>query len=139
MSRATSFILRPPERDGRIPVVPFKLDAASQRKASRFEFELRIGARYFAYGFAATADQVEEEWLSETGPDVEAVIFERSRQRIKVTGVPYRSSREEQFLAFTAAGDVVESIVPLGMPRAECAKECARSKAHSRCVELVRE
>jgi AAA15 family ATPase/GTPase len=101
---AQRIILRPVEALGRLPIHPFKLDAESRGKPSRFEFEMKIHGRYFAYGFAATAERVEEEWLYEIGGGSESCVFERSGAQIQFGNIPFNNTEEKQFLQFTAKG-----------------------------------
>jgi AAA15 family ATPase/GTPase len=103
IATARKIILEPADVHGKLPIVPFKLDAHSAGKPSRFEFEIRIGERSFAYGFVATKEQVEEEWLFEIGAE-EARIFERNRGGTKIDHIPFASGEERQFLEFTAKG-----------------------------------
>ena len=104
MQTARRIILLPAEAGRPLVVVPYKLDTESLRKPTRFEFEIKVGPRYFAYGFAATAKGIEDEWLYEVGGDRELCIFERSGQAIRSPGLLCNSVEEEQFLQFTAKG-----------------------------------
>lgn len=104
MSTAQILVLRPVDVERPIPVVPFKLDAACKDKPSRFEFEIKVGVRYYCYGFSVTSKRVEEEWLFEINQEPERKIFERKRGRIDFGELHFASSEEEQFLKFTAKG-----------------------------------
>ena len=101
---AREIILHPSEAKGTIPVVPFKLDSVCRRSPSHFEFEIKVGHRYFAYGFAATSEKIREEWLFEIGLETERKVFERSGPKIEVGKLPFENDIEKQFLTFTARG-----------------------------------
>src|SRR5262249_36982154 len=92
-----------------LPMQPFKLDAEWRGKSSRFEFEIRVGERQYAYGFVATAERVVEEWLYEVGRDEDKCIFERE-ERVKFPGLSFPSREEEQFLEFTAKGTLANRL-----------------------------
>jgi len=104
MSMARFLVLHPLEADRSIPLTPFKLDSECRRKPSRFEFEIKIHDRYFAYGFAISAERVQEEWLHEIDRAGERPIFSRSQNRIEIGQLPFETPDEKQFLEFTAKG-----------------------------------
>ena len=104
MAMAKQLVLHPAEAGGRIVQNPFKLDAACRHRPTRFEFEIKIEDRYFAYGFAFTSERVEEEWLFEVTRASENRIFERTRSKIELGELPFTNGDEEQFLKFTAKG-----------------------------------
>jgi uncharacterized protein len=104
MATAKQIILHPAEAGGRIVQNPFKLDPDCRHKPTRFEFEIKIEDRYFAYGFTFTPERVEEEWLFEVTRDSEQPIFERTRSQIELGKLRFATDDEEQFLKFTAKG-----------------------------------
>jgi AAA15 family ATPase/GTPase len=104
MEAAQRIILRPVEAGRAIPLAPFKLDKASLRKPTRFEFEIRLPSGCFAYGFAVSADRVHEEWLVRIDQTDDQVVFERKGAATTVSGIDFASAEEEQFLRFTAKG-----------------------------------
>jgi uncharacterized protein len=106
MAIASSLVARPLEADRSIPVVPFKLDPSCREKPSRFEFEIKVGERYYSYGFSLTSRRVEEEWLFEIGQTTERKIFERARGKIDFGEIAYANDDEKQFLTFTARGTI---------------------------------
>ena len=55
MEIARRIIVDGVKRGDRLPITPFKLGATSQKEPSRFEFEIKVGNQYFAYGFVATS------------------------------------------------------------------------------------
>ncbi len=78
MILARDLILYPQGVRRRILRAPFKLDPDCRDAPTRFEFEIQIDNRYFAYGFSVSAERVEEEWLFEVGRGIEDRIFERT-------------------------------------------------------------
>ncbi len=78
MLMARDMILDPQDVGSRIVRAPFKLDPACRDMPTRFEFEIQIDNRYFAYGFSVSAERVEEEWLFEVGRTIENRVFERN-------------------------------------------------------------
>jgi hypothetical protein len=103
MAVAREIVLNSADVRGKLPIVPFKLDTESRGKPSRFEFEIRTQGRSFAYGFAATADQVVEEWLFDIGAG-DRRIFERTGKQVRFDNIPFGNDEERQFLDFTARG-----------------------------------
>jgi uncharacterized protein len=104
MSHARDLILHPASPEEQIPLTPFKLDPECRKKPSRFEFEIKVNDRFFAYGFAATARRIEEEWLVALDGDDERGIFERTNDGIVLGDLHYADKTQEQFLKFTAKG-----------------------------------
>ncbi len=104
LETARRIILSPAEAGKPLALVPYKLDKESLRKPTRFEFEIRVQDRYFAYGFVASTREVEEEWLYElNGPD-EVCLFERQAKAIRAPGFQFVTEEEKQFFEFTAKG-----------------------------------
>ncbi len=60
-----------------IPVVPFRLNAESQQKGSRFEFVIKHQGVLYTYGFLVSASRIEEEWLFAVLNKQEVRLFER--------------------------------------------------------------
>lgn len=88
---------------------PFKLNSKNEHSPSRFEFEIKIGESFYAYGFSVDADCVHEEWLYKVDKKSEQLIFERSSigdNAGYVFGFTDKSPKSEhsQFLQFTAKG-----------------------------------
>lgn len=88
----------------KLPYNPFKLDSASKRKPSRFEFEIKVGERDYAYGFTADDTQVHEEWLFLIDKNKDSLIFERSESDFDFSGIKFKSDKDQQFIDFTAKG-----------------------------------
>jgi len=65
--------------DGSFSNSYFRLSDSNKNKPSYFEFEIKIGARFFAYGFEILLNKNEliSEWLHEISPSKSIVIFER--------------------------------------------------------------
>lgn len=110
MRTARRLIMHPTEAGAKIIQNPFKLDPNCQDRPTRFEFEIKIEDRYFAYGFTFTPERVEEEWLFEVTRDLEIRIFERTRNKIIPGNLPFASKEEEQFFGFTAKGTLLNRL-----------------------------
>jgi AAA15 family ATPase/GTPase len=104
MLMARGLILNTTGAGQRIDRAPFKLDPACRDKPTRFEFEIKLGDRYFAYGFSVSSERVEEEWLFEVGRTVEDRIFERTGRRFVWGRLEFSNPDEKAFLDFTAKG-----------------------------------
>ena len=104
LETARRIILIPAEAGRPLAIIPFKLDTESVQKPSHFEFEIKVRDRYFAYGFVASARQIEEEWLYELDSGRESCVFERAGATFRSPGLRFDSAEEEQFLQFTAKG-----------------------------------
>jgi predicted ATPase len=104
MLMARNLILKPTGAHQRIDRVPFKLDPACGDHPTRFEFEVKVGNRYFAYGFSVSSERVEEEWLFEVGRNQEVRIFERVGNDFEWGRINFSSPDEKAFLEFTARG-----------------------------------
>jgi uncharacterized protein len=104
MSIAKDLIVHPAQAEEKLTFLPFKLDRDCYKKPSRFEFEIKLKDRYFAYGFSVSRERVVDEWLYEVDTKVERRIFSRSRGAIKLGDLTYQSDVEKQFLEFTAKG-----------------------------------
>ena len=100
---ATEMIRRSPRIDEPLVYTPFKLDAESRTKPTRFEFELKVQDKFYSYGFAFHATAIVEEWLFEIGTDPELPLFERDEQGIRL-GDFGEVGEAKQFLDFTAKG-----------------------------------
>ncbi|MBC8140684.1 MAG: AAA family ATPase, partial [Armatimonadetes bacterium] len=64
-----------------IPVEPFRLDPSANDKASGFEFIFQHNEFTYSYGFRATKQRIEEEWLFATSHRThsrEHPLFERT-------------------------------------------------------------
>ncbi|RKZ55610.1 MAG: ATP-binding protein [Candidatus Parabeggiatoa sp. nov. 2] len=77
MGFARDFIVHGIAKNRNLNVKPFKLDSACSNKNSRFEFEFRCQGKQYAYGFCIDKTQVNEEWLFETGYELDVPVFER--------------------------------------------------------------
>lgn len=65
-----------------IPVIPFKLDATSHTKPSKFEFTfVAEDKRKYIYGFSADLFKVHEEYLYLSTPSGESMIFDRTGEK----------------------------------------------------------
>ena len=100
---ATEMIRRSPRIDEPLVYTPFKLDAESRTKPTRFEFELKVQDKFYSYGFAFHATAIVEEWLFEIGTDPEVPWFERDENGIRL-GDFGEVGEAVQFLNFTAKG-----------------------------------
>jgi uncharacterized protein len=82
MGFARDFIVNGIAKNRSINVKPFKLDSHCSNKRSRFEFEFRCQDKQYAYGFCLDSTEIYEEWLFETGHEVDTPIFERVNNAI---------------------------------------------------------
>ena len=95
--------------EGTIADVPiefskFRLDAVSEKKGSRIEYEIQTCDKNYAYGFVLNDGYVEEEWLYEISKKGEIKIFERLTDK-GIFDVTYllglqQSQEHKQFLNF---------------------------------------
>ncbi|WP_437766194.1 AAA family ATPase [Sorangium sp. So ce764] len=91
-------------------VTPFKLGEQADAP-TRFEFELGMPGRRYAYGFVATPQAILSEWLFEDDGTQERRVFERShdesrpgRPRIELGDALLNDPGRRQFLGFVAEG-----------------------------------
>jgi uncharacterized protein len=81
----------------RLPVDPFRLDADSLRAPTELEVVFVLAGVQHRYGFAATSERVEREWLFErVGDEDEQRCFERERARYEAGPGWYRDASLEQ-------------------------------------------
>jgi AAA15 family ATPase/GTPase len=104
MDISRRLILNAPKADQPIDRRPFKLDKECRKRPSRFEFEIKLKDRYYAYGFAVSSERVVEEWLFEVARRQERRLFERRQGKIELGHLPSESDSEKAFLEFTAKG-----------------------------------
>jgi hypothetical protein len=108
ISFARNFILKGSQPKESLPVKPFKLDRACLEQPSRFEFEFRHQERNYLYGFALTAQSVQEEWLYELKKTTETLIFERKTgpdgNALLEFGKIKAAKKEKDLLHFVAQG-----------------------------------
>ncbi len=88
-----------------IPYHPFRLEDSFDNKPSRFEFEIKVGSRNYAYGFVADQKAIYEEWLFEINKARDTLIFERKNISAFIfDGFAFKNKEDEQFLTFVARG-----------------------------------
>ena len=92
-----------------LPITPFKLDIDCIHKPSRMEFEIKVGEKYYAYGFVADSKKIHEEWLYAVINKKDKCIFERktanSQAPFDLSGLTeILNSKDRDFLEFTARG-----------------------------------
>ncbi len=68
-----------------IPVSPFLIDDYSKNEATSFEFTFVLDNIKYIYGFSATKEYIESEYLYHSPKGQKAIIFERNRQDFKFT------------------------------------------------------
>lgn len=58
----------------------YKLNAENAEKPSIFQYEIKVGEKYYSYGFAVVlkSSKIIEEWMYEVGKGVDKKIFERT-------------------------------------------------------------
>ena len=110
MAIAKALVTRPLEADRAIPIVPFKLDQSCGDKPSRFEFEIKVGERYYSYGFSLTSRRIEEEWLFDIDQKTDRKIFERTRGKFDFGQLNFADKDEKQFLTFVARGTIANRL-----------------------------
>ena len=84
VSQAQEMILNPSNNGNLLPDKRFKLDKKSKKGITKFEFEIQINEKIYAYGFSFSAKQIEEEWLiiiKNKGKEIP--VFERKHNSIK--------------------------------------------------------
>ena len=90
-----------------IPLRRFKLAPASLSAPTRFEVDLHAGGRRYSYGFVATTEAIESEWLF---ADEEELLFQRERREgaerpeIELGAALTEDRARRQFLEFVAEG-----------------------------------
>jgi uncharacterized protein len=92
-----------------IPIIPFKLDKASFGLPSKFEFEIRCGAKDYLYGFEIDNERVHNEWLHQIKKTITVIIYERKTDAKKKTSIEFgnlnlTTKNEVEFLRFVARG-----------------------------------
>jgi len=92
--------------DERLPVAPFKLDAASNAAPTHVEVEFMLGDAHYSYGFDVTAEQIQAEWLSRVDPDGETPLFTRGSAKGSsiVLGALSEDKERREFLGHEAIG-----------------------------------
>ena len=86
---------------------PFRLDAGFQQKNTYIEYEIGHEGKNYAYGFIFNAREIVDEWLYETGKNLNTKIFERSNTtRYDLEPLLKRNKKkdEKSFLEFLASG-----------------------------------
>ena len=63
--------------DERLPITPFKLDAAHKTAPTHIEIDFILDDIHYSYGFEATSRQVHAEWLYRIDADAEVPLFTR--------------------------------------------------------------
>ncbi|MDP6355763.1 MAG: ATP-binding protein, partial [Planctomycetota bacterium] len=108
IATARKIILEPSSAKDRLPLEPFRLDTGSRQQPTKFEFEIKVGNKNFAYGFQATQTEITEEWLYELDRKKDVCVYERNitpeGPEFKFPGIRFARKEEEQFLRFTAKG-----------------------------------
>ena len=91
-----------------ISVDTFRLVKDRSNKNSKFEFELAIGEKAYAYGFVIDKQKVHEEWLYTLTDQSESKLFERKTEdevtRADFSEALFTDNAGEQFLQFVARG-----------------------------------
>lgn len=91
-----------------LPYQPYRLSVNPLLEPCRFEFEIKVGERCYAYGFSFNLKSIVEEWLFEISRTKEQPIFVRKRDGDKSVfafdGLKFAKSEDKQFLEFVARG-----------------------------------
>lgn len=77
----------------KIPVEPFALNPESMGKPSSFEMVFRVEGRQYRYGFEATAERIEREWLYHVPGIRETRLFTRERQEITIATAAFKEGK----------------------------------------------
>ncbi len=111
MKHAQNMILKGSKAGTNLPYAPFRLDDDFEKKPSRFEFEIKINGKNYAYGFSADQKSIKEEWLYEINKKDDILIYERSNTtHFKFENIKFKNEEDEQFLNFTARGTSENSL-----------------------------
>lgn len=97
---ARNLVVRGTPVDAAIPVEPFRLDAASATRPSRFRFELLIRDTIYAFSFAVTSEAVLEEELVKVTSRNETLLYRRKKDKFELG----ERWKKEQFLRFAQRG-----------------------------------
>lgn len=95
---ATQSATRLQEGDA-LDVEPFLLREGSEGEPTYFEAVLRVGARTVRYGFEATRERVESEWLFAAASSRETRLFTRVGSEIDVNERAFREGKGKESLA----------------------------------------
>jgi len=88
INAAQEMILNPLTKENLLPDKRFKLDKKSKKGITKFEFEIQINEKKYAYGFTFSPKQIEEEWLSIIkNKDLEIPVFERTKNVIELNPI----------------------------------------------------
>lgn len=81
------------EATGGIGVDPFRLNIRTIQEPSHFEIVFILDGQRYRYGFEATRERVETEWLYTVPKRSESLLFERRQDEVKV-GAGFREGRK---------------------------------------------
>lgn len=107
---ARNRVVRGSRPDQTIPVVPFRLGRADQKRLSTFEFLIKHDGVLYSYGFRLNSSRVAEEWLFATPKLQEVRFFARKTDEKGQTTVEFgtqfsgKGAKQKQFLEFVAQG-----------------------------------
>ena len=109
MAFAKELIVRGTRGKQSIPVIPYRFDNATEKKPSKFQFEVKYKTKLYIYGFEVDSERVHSEWLYEIRPASEKLIFERKtdldgRTEIEFGSISLTTEHNREFLNFTASG-----------------------------------
>ncbi|MEZ5471372.1 MAG: ATP/GTP-binding protein [Marinicella sp.] len=108
MKHVQELILKTRSARSKIPYFPFLLDSKLTNKPSRFEFEIKIKNKYYAYGFVADQKIIHEEWLFELNKRKEKLIFNRinttSSKNFQYDESNFKNEKDKQFFSFAFKG-----------------------------------
>lgn len=101
---------RESQAEDAIPVIPFRLSSDTVHRPTFFEVVFLIDGQKFRYGFEASVDKIEREWLYYTPTIREARLFTREGGRIDANprsfregiGLEQRTRPNALFLSVTA-------------------------------------
>ncbi len=109
MSFAQDLIVEGTRKKQSIPVIPYRFDSVTEKKTSKFQFEIKCDTSAYIYGFEVDSTRVWSEWLYEIRSASEKMLFERRTDlerhtKIKFGSIPLTAEQNQGFLDFTAGG-----------------------------------
>ena len=113
-------VIRRPEDFEPLPVVPFRFDSAQGAEPSTFDVTCVAGGVRYQYGFSATSNEIESEWLYAWPKGRVQLWFEREGDEFKLGGnltgdreVWRRATRSDSLFLTTSAALNGEQMRPV--------------------------
>ncbi len=105
-----------------IPIEPFRLDAKSGERPSRFSFELLVDESLYEFDFAVTRKEVLEEKLVKITPSNETILYDRKGEnpnfdkslvKDKSLEFAFKGTRENQLFLTNSVSQKIETFKPV--------------------------